>query len=80
MCSFLVSTINITSGSLTISLIPPKFFSSLSRSAINLITSFLGSKLNSPTFSILLSLFNLSTLLRIVLKLVKVPPNQRELM
>ena len=75
--SFLGSTTKIASGSLFMSLIPPKNFSKRSRSLIKFNTSFLGSLSNMPSSSILYNDLRRRILNLIVLKLVSVPPNQR---
>ena len=80
MCSRRISTINNAPGKRVISEIEPKFFSSLARKRSTCNFSFLERVLNVPSAFILSMAAIFLTALRMVTKLVSIPPGQRSVM
>ena len=77
MCSFVGSTTNTAPGSLGMSLMPPRFFSSLVARLLEPATSFLVSFSKVPSAFMRSSFLSLSMLFLMVEKLVSMPPSQR---
>ena len=75
--SLRVSTMNRAPGSFFISFTPPRYFSSLAISPRCFMTSFLGSMSKVPSSCMVFSWFRRSTRVRMVLKLVIMPPSHR---
>ena len=77
MCSFTTSIIKIAAGSRVRSAIEPRLCSSFARSRESMSFSFLERLSKVPSIAILSILPILRTALRIVAKLVSIPPGQR---
>ena len=80
MCSRLISITNRAAGRRVISEIEPKFFSSFALKRSTWRRSFLESVKKVPSFFILSIEAIFLTALRIVTKLVNIPPGQRSVM
>ena len=77
MCSFLVSTTQMALGTLVMSRIPPRVFSSFAFSRVSMRISFLVRPSKPPVCSIVSSSFIRWSRLCTVWKLVSIPPSQR---
>ena len=80
MCSRLISTTKRAPGKRVISVIEPKFFSNLARKRLTCSFSFLESVSKVPSFFMRSMAAIFLTALRMVTKLVNIPPGQRSVM